>query len=245
MKANIVPDDLRDISVKSQFAQNQHEMALLKEKAQPSLSPAYTEKFRAGTWKGKSPAEVILEGLEKDGQTLDTQYDFLEKNANKYRANRDIMNAIREAQALHKAGKLRGGVGTKVIPYVLHKVPLKILESTKRKDGRCFTYSMEITWNIGAKTSPIEVHIVNMYCFALKSDTGGTKADMSDDSKRELLDYKYTIEVEEWNRMLSKMNNVLNAFYNAAYPHCKKQAQQIRMQKAKAAKAAKQDAENG
>ena len=68
-------------------------------------SPAYTVTFRDGDLKGKSPAKVVLEGKEA---LLNDEYVRLKKDS----ANADIIEAIKDAAALMKEGKLEPQVDT-------------------------------------------------------------------------------------------------------------------------------------
>ena len=65
---------------------------------------AYSTVFRFGPFNGKSPAQVLMEGVAQE-KLLSTKA-FLERNLTSYPENANVMKGIDEAIALQKTGKL-------------------------------------------------------------------------------------------------------------------------------------------
>lgn len=71
-----------------------------------SLGKAYSQQLFAAPFKGKTPAAVLNEDPANRAKLLNL-YKVLKENADKYKTNRDQMDAIQEAVTLYDKGELK------------------------------------------------------------------------------------------------------------------------------------------
>lgn len=163
-KANIPADDAAFIFEKTKVAlqciANAKTMVQTGENSAP-LSDAYTEKFTMGIFKGKSPAEVLLEN-PGNKQALIDQGVFLSKNAEKFPANKKKMAAIKDALNLLKTGKLEKVEAPAAASSVIeiYNEQMKSLISTKDEDGRCLVYGIKMVCDT-SRNLPFAITINN------------------------------------------------------------------------------------
>ena len=139
-----------------------------------ATSPAYTVKIASGTFKGKTPAEVLIEN-PNNKEALNKQFQWLKNNLTKYPNNKVQMDAISDAAKLMNEGTLisapkKAGQRIRLYPSTSMPVP-KALTRKPREDGMCPVYEMEIYWNICDNTL-IEVIIKNYYAPIEKKEDG-------------------------------------------------------------------------
>lgn len=171
--ANIPVYEIAGIEKKTEYAFNKNMEATFSPKPQDeTLSPAYTVKITSGTFKGKTPAAVLLENPENRAALI-SQWQWLKSNLNKYPNNQKQMDAIVEAANLEKAGELSSKMIVEDLPIEIYKAEMRPLQSKKRNDGLWFVYAVKIVW-IPGNTYPVEICIENYYAPVEKNEKLGT-----------------------------------------------------------------------
>lgn len=204
--ANIRPSEMPAIVAKTNIALKQNVLYTPSEAVtEANDSPAYTVTFGMGSLKGKTPAQVILEGK---GKELMQQRNFLLENLNKYPKNRKIVEAIDDAVKLYKENKLerkeKGKTETKEL--VIYKAGMHPLIRNTREDGKCKVYDMTIAWKLGADY-PVNLTIMNYYASVIKMEDGRLNVRNVDNSSKLTLNIAMT-DVEWMNVIESLQRNM-------------------------------------
>lgn len=160
VKANVPAEDAYYIFEKTKLAM-QEILASKRIKAEDALSAAYTERFGMGVFKGKTPAEVLLES-SNNKEALIKQGEFLNQNAEKFPANKKMIAAIKDAFALLKEGKLENKSTAPSNIVVIYNEPMKPLRSQKNEKGNCFVYGIKIQCDT-SRNLPFMIEIMNCY----------------------------------------------------------------------------------
>ena len=161
------------------------------------LSSAYTVKLTMGTFKGKSPAQVLREN-PKNADDLRKQFDYLDHNAQQYPANRVQMDAIIEALALFRDGKLQRN--STVI--TVHDSGPRHLASRGQKNGKTFCYQLSIVCQPG-NNYPFEVTIANYYAPVI--DRPGGQKIISQKEKEGEVRHSMRLSKEDFLNLLEEM----------------------------------------
>ena len=144
--ANMPVSDLADVKARTEFIRTKlYEMEMnpgANAGSNAPMSIAYTQRFLAGEFKGKTPAEVLLENTENQ-EKLNQQYQMLKTNLDKYPNNKKIMDAIVEAASLFKAGKLEKKSSNSCV-FNIYTPGFRPLHRKQREDGMCPVYEMSI-----------------------------------------------------------------------------------------------------
>lgn len=161
-RANIPITELAKISRRTQIATEKIVEAEMTP-AKPQETPediAYTTHIRVGSFKGFSPAQILLQD-PKQRDSLEETMLWLEKKTN-FSGNAMQAAAIREALTLFDTGKLaqKDNISAKVIS--IHDADYRPLRSTKRKDGKMMMYTIHIKCYPG-DSMPYEVIIKNVW----------------------------------------------------------------------------------
>lgn len=201
---NIDLSDIQGAVDKTNFAFFKHQEALLTSARQPN-SPAYNIKFKAGRYKGMTPAEILSKGPEEKNELL-VQREFLEKNLKSYPKNREIITAIDDAISKYDTGKLSlsecsESQGIK-IPVLIY--PVKPNKKIKNKDGLIKIAKLDVQYVIGAEY-PVEISITNLWA-PLKDD----EPVYSQAQDQSLL--SFTLKHEEWSNLLHTMQLRADSF---------------------------------
>lgn len=145
-----------------------------KPSVQEKASLAKTVLIGNGKLKGKTPYQVLAE----DPQALvdlESQYKWLNKNLDRYPANKQQMDAIEEAIELFKVGKITDGDDVEKLTFgiiPLYKPTPRPLMHKKGEDGLVPVYEVGINWHVGDK-NPVEVS-VKQYKTVVKENANGT-----------------------------------------------------------------------
>lgn len=137
---------------------------------------AKTVQIANGTFKGKTPFQVLLEDSSK-AKDLQSQYSWLQSNLEKYPNNKSQMDAIQEALYMAQNGMINaenGGLEATKLELgdvVLYEALPKALIRKQDKNGFCPVYEIGIIWHIGDKY-PVEVIVKNYKAPVNKSDKG-------------------------------------------------------------------------
>lgn len=184
-------------------------------------SAAYTRKFNMGDLKGKSPADVLLEDPGAAGK-LKSQKDFLAKNAEKFPANRQLMEAIDIALALQAAGKLSKEAASQSTASqdvsdggtVIYDSSWRAPQSHKKdSDGLSKVYRVVITHDAVSKPKyPWRISISNGRSLCKHADNG--RLIIGEISKDDTFITRYlNISDDEWMTVLRKIELSYNRFY--------------------------------
>lgn len=197
-------------------------------------SPAYTVRFRAGTLSGKTPAELLIESPENKA-VLEKQKGFLEKNLEKFPANKTQIDAINDALKLLADGKLSSSsvpVAKSVKPIVIYECAPKNIKPLD-EEGRYTVYQVTITYD-PAMSMPVEVSVMN--CYAPVDKTKGNEIVLSKAVKKQTQSIRLT--EEEWYTMIDSMKATKIMFETLTYPEQMKLAAELSKESFEASKKA-------
>lgn len=197
--ANINIKEIEALMKRSDYAFMKHMDAEFGPKVDTdTTSPAYTVRIASGMLKGKTPAEVLLEGDNEEA--LNRQYTFLKEHLDKFPKNKIQMDAILDAAKLKKEGKLTkssaSSTRVRLYPNGQDIVPKPLIRK-KREDNKCFVYEMEIYWYIGDKY-PVEIKINNYYAVVHEDNTGRVQPDKSTIDKKESWTRSFRLSEQDW-----------------------------------------------
>lgn len=167
-------------------------------------SKANTVKFLSGALKGKTPAQVILEGQKEE---IIRQRNFLIANLNKYPGNRTILEAIDEAINLYKQNKLESNSISGQI--CIYNAGLHPLTRKKREDGYCQGYDMSILWVLG-QSYPVTLEIKNFYADVVNLPDG--RLNVRNIDKSSLLNLNISMTDAEWMNIVDSIERNLRMF---------------------------------
>ena len=173
-------------------------------------TPAFTERFRTGKLKDKSPAEVLVENYDAGKKLLNEQYEFLKKNLEKYPANKKLMDAIMDAAKL-SAEDLEQTVGNASAPITILNIDCRPLIRKTREDGKCFCYEEKIVWNTTQKY-PVCVEIKNYYAPVKKNEDGTLNVSLKDKDASTEMDFTFNMSAQEWMYVMDQMKQAKDNF---------------------------------
>ena len=238
-EANIRPEDVKQIMMRLEFAEKQlfdHQTEKNTDKQtdkQPesNLPPAFTVQFAFGKMKGETPGGYLYKAEDKQAaaKELRSQYDFLAQNAEKFAANRKVMDAIRNAFDCYKQGTLNElaesapqpqakGTGQEAI---LYNPPEKTFRKDTKvlNDGRELTkcYLITIAFH-AANNYPYQVTIRNRYCEIKKNtNTGLETINPIEGDAAELKEYKMALTSGEMVSLVNAMEENLHFYKSCVY----------------------------
>lgn len=174
-------------------------------------SIAYTQKIGVGSFKGKTPVEILLNNPKNKTNLLNTA-QWLKEHESGHANNKVQRQAILEAVQLLEDGKLNGGIeqnknedvsGTKTIK-VYEVVPGHSLESTRREDGKLMTYEISISCN-PANKYPYSVRIANYWseCNGILTKPGTVEG------RKEIT---MVLSEDDWDDIVEQMRIVKDIF---------------------------------
>ena len=172
------------------------------------LPAAYTERFNLGNLKGKSPAEVLNEN-SNGRDLLIEQGNFLNKNAEKFPANKKMIAAIKEALQLQKEGKLEKQTEGPANIITIYDENLKILRSQKRDNGKLMVYGINIVCNT-SRNLPFSIEISNCFAPVDIADNGKMNAKMKE--AEDIKKISMNMTEKDWFKIISRMKKNLNNF---------------------------------
>lgn len=212
--ANIPVRELAEIFVRTDYAFTKHMDALYSTNdsdAEPTSS-AYTVRISAGTLKGKTPAEVLIDDPEGGMEALKKQYAWLKENAEKYPKNKVQMQAIKEASDLLKAGKLSAASAKSANkPIVLYNAEARALIRKKREDGMCPVHNLDIVWNLG-EDSPVCVTVTNFYAPVLERADGTISPQVKNMDRESMVRISMNCTSKEWLNTIRAIKASMSQF---------------------------------
>lgn len=211
--ANMPVSDLADVKARTEFIRTKlYEMEMnpgANAESDTPMSIAYTQRFLAGEFKGKTPAEVLLENTENQ-EKLNQQYQILKTNLDKYTNNKKIMDAIVEAASLFKAGKLEKKSFNSCV-FNIYTPGFRPLHRKQREDGMCPVYEMSIKCYLN-NNYPIEITITNYYAPFTIRENGTINVFVAKMDKSTLIKGTINMTMKDWNNILMKMDEQRMAY---------------------------------
>ena len=210
VKANVPAPEVPFLYKKTEIA-----MKLLSEvktadsSAEEKLSPAYTERLTMGAFKGKTPAEYLLQDNGTNKDALIQHGKWLSDNLEKYPANKAKIEAIRDAIHLLKEGKLeKKDVGTGSL-FVLYDEQMKTLRSMKDDEGRYMVYGIKVVCDT-SRNLPFTIEITNCYCVVDIAENGKMNPRMRDAVNIKKISMNMT--EKDWFKVIWRMKTTLEEF---------------------------------
>lgn len=184
------------------------------------LSIGYTQQILIGSFRGKTPAEILLDDPASKDSLLKTR-DFLADKADKYASNRKQMEAIDDAVALLNDGKLeRISSAPKSGSTVVYSVDHKYMRDTNEHGHRLF-YGMNIVCQYGNKY-PWELTIENTYAPEVQGPKGGLIPKMEEKSSQAKCTFR--MNDMEWMQFINRIEADMRYFESSCYGTLYKEA---------------------
>lgn len=212
VSANLPPSEIDLIRKKTDIAiEKWVEKSLEKAPAQPI---AYLTTFFTGPFKGKTPADVLIDNAGNKEALLNYSKQ-LEANVAKYPNNKKAIDAIKNAIELLDAGKLNATeVKSQVID--IYRADIRAPHANKKDaDGYTDVYSFSVICDL-TKNYPFAVNIMN--CKAtINSNANGTQTPNMSKIK-DKKEFGILLTEAEWYKVMSKMDSINKLFEQNAYP---------------------------
>ncbi len=172
-----------------------------------NLSPAYSYKITMGAFKGKSPAEVLLED-PKNKEALEKTKGVLVENVQKYPTNQKGIDAIHEAISLLEKGELKAVASENASPTKFEFYnKMKITPS--KEDGFVEVKTISISYN-PLMRMPINITIMN--CLAPPIKNAKIGADMK--AAKNKKNISMFMGMDEWIEVISQIDMVKRIWEN-------------------------------
>lgn len=210
---NIPMTSVEDIARRTAYAFQKHMDALCAPKVS-GTSPAYTVKFTSGTLKGKTPSDVLAENPADGMDILNRQYKFLKDNVAKYPKNQVQIDAIMDAAALYKAGKLEQAQAVHHPTIVLYDAEARALIRKPREDGKCPVYSIKVTWDVGEKY-PVTFETTNLYAPVMHREDGTISPILKECDRSSIKKAALAVSEDEWMNVIRQIQTNMRQFENA------------------------------
>lgn len=208
-----------------------------RESSEGDLSIGYTQQILIGGFRGKTPADILLENPDDREKLLNTR-KFLADKATQYASNKKQVEAIDDAVALFDAGKLKKPSGAKRSGVVrVYDVDHKYMRDTNDLGHRLF-YSMSIVCQFGNKY-PWEITIENVFAPGLQGPKGGLVPKM--DEKSSSAKCTFRMSDMEWSQLVNRIESDLRYFEGSCYASLYREAITIDNNRRKAARAQNSD----
>ena len=189
---------------------------------QQSSSPAYIVPIANGIFKGKTPAEVLLNN-QNDKTGLEQQLNWLQNNLAKYPNNKKQIDAILDAFKLFQENKLKkDAVSNKSLDVGslstidIYRADIRIPHATKTdKNGNTDVYSMNIICDPN-KNYPFTINIVNMLAPPIIGDNGLVTANLKQAVNKKVC--SISLSDRDWINTVNALYNRITEFENAYFP---------------------------
>ncbi len=227
VKANVIIQDVASIISRTNYAVKK----IIESEATPVQAgqdtPAFTERFRFGDFKGRTAAEVLL-ASPKNKDALLRHRSMLQENINKFPSNRAMIAAMDEAISLFDMGKLsKGSAPVASTSIKIYESSVKYFTSQKERDseGRYKIYQIKIHCD-PTRNYPFEVAIMNCYAPVLRTPQKLTNIKMANAVNK--LHFNMVLSEAEWLDVIRMMQVSMRNFeiLNAQAAH--RQNEEIR-----------------
>lgn len=202
------------------------------ETAESELSPGYTQRILVGGFRGKTPADILLENPDDKEKLLGTRR-FLADKAEQYASNKKQVEAIDDAISLLESGKLQKSGSRRSGVVTVYAVDHKYMRDTNELGHRLF-YSMSIVCQFG-NNYPWEITIENMFAPGLTGPKGGLVPKV--DEKSSSAKCTFRLNDMEWAQLINRIHSDLRYFESCCYAGLYREAIGIDNNRRKAAKA--------
>ena len=200
------------------------------DEAASTLSAAYTQQILVGGFRGRTPADILLENPGDKDKLLNTR-KFLADKADKYASNKKQVEAIDDAIAQLEAGTLKKQAGAKRSGVVhIYDVDHKYMRDTNELGHRLF-YSMSIVCLFG-NNYPWEVTIENVFAPGLPGPKGGLVPNMEE--KSSVTKCTFRMSDMEWAQLVNRLDADIRYFEGSCYVALYREALRIENNRRKA-----------
>lgn len=212
VKANVIVPDVPSIIKRTEVAIKKIvdlESVTIKDEQQESC--AFTEKFRYGSFKGKSPGEILMKDPAQKENLLFSK-KTLENYLAKHPTNADLMKAIDEAILLLDSGKLKQSNNTAGIINI-YEPSEKYFTSEKEKDseGNYKIYKISVICD-PTKNYPFNVTITNYFAPVEIKPNKTTQIKKSATKKDSILTFTMNLTESEWVEIVHRMESAMKNF---------------------------------
>ena len=206
VSANLPPAEIDLIKKETDIAVEMLTNKALEKK--PSVSSAYEVTFFTGEFRGKTAADVLLQDASKESALL-TLKKQLEANLSKYPRNKAQIDAIDEAIALLKAGKLTAeGVKSSIID--IYRADIRAPHASKKDaEGNTDVYSFSIVCDL-SKNYPFAINIMNCKAPVVLNANGTQTPNMA--KAKDKKEANILLTKSEWYKIIQKMIKVNKMF---------------------------------
>ncbi len=211
--ANLRPDDLSLMQMETEIAVKKLTEKSLEKKS--SLSIAYTTTFVMGEFKGRTPADVLLDdGSETMKNKLLEYKKQLLANVAKYPRNQGQADAIDDAIRLLESGKLTAeGVTSQTMD--IYRADIRAPHSNEKdKDGFTDVYSFSIVCDL-TKNYPFAINILNAKAKVTANSNGTITPNMS--TAKDKKEFSVLLTKSEWVKALSRMVKTTDLFEQSIF----------------------------
>ena len=224
-KANIPAGDVPGILEIAKVAMINKSRFLSEGKQQETdLPAAYTQTISVGSFKGKTPAAILLENPANKATLIKTR-DFLARKVSQYPNNQNQIDAINNAVELLDKGQLEeeNVEARRADMAKIYDVCFKYMSTTNEKGHRLF-YSMSIICRY-TNNYPWEITIENFFAPSTKGPKGGLVPII--DEKSGTSKSTFYINDMEWCQLAAQMEAALRYFESSVYAALYKEAMNI------------------
>lgn len=208
---NIHIEDYAGIKAATEYAYNKHmDNKNIVVDSTNEKSIAFTTRFVTGTYKGKSPVDILLENGDAGKKILNDQYIWLKENLSKYPNNNKLMEAIVEASKIDLSNISNSSMSD--TPIVVFDLGCRPLVRKQREDGKCFCYEAKVIWD-SSKNYPVSVLIKNYYAPVEKKENGLLNVKLSGKDKTTEISNEFNMSAEEWLNVIDTMGQIKNSYY--------------------------------
>ena len=207
--SNVHLQDLAGIISKSNYAFNKHMESRYENNDSMPQSAGFTTRFTSGSFKGKTPVEILLENGDNGKDLLNKQYTWLKQNLEKYPNNKKLMDAIVDASKADLSNVSINAIAD-AKPIEILNIGARPLVRKQREDKKCFCYECFVTWNI-SKDYPVSVTVKNYYAPVVEKDGLYNVIIKEKDQSSEIAN-TFNMTAEEWLNAVEEMNQIKNDF---------------------------------
>lgn len=220
--ANMAIRDVFSFFVKSDFAKDKELESMFDEK-KTTIPIAYSVRFTSGRFKGKTPAEVLLEGNPQYEKELYQHRNYLFSKLSQYPGNKVQIQATDQAFQLKQQGKLDSNASSNR-KMVLYSSGLRPLIRMQNRHGNKFVYQMNIEWLHGEK-NPVQITIQNFYAPVIRLQDGRLNVKVKEREMETFKNFQINLSFDEWMYVIHMMKSNVELFEASIYSRKRKEAQ--------------------
>lgn len=184
-----------------------------RQKSAPT-EPAY-ERLAVGREKGKTAAEFVLSHTYEEAMA---QIGFLEANAGRFRKNREDIEKLQSAVALHQAGRLDVSRAASAQDVVVYDSGQRTNVYRTNQNGSHPAHRLIVTWTLGEKY-PVAIRIIEGDVFTKEGEVTGEMTNRRDTS--------ISVTAAEWMKCIAYMERQEKAFWEQRYANARMKAEAL------------------